>query len=217
MWRSTQHRWRIGGGASTKRARLFQSSASARVYLIYSCPGPPPLCSPLGVRQEIYGTPHGAGPPLPVSSAPVQPERSGRFLKQYRRLPEASCGLNSSAGDCRGDSLLLLGGVCFAGKTEWRSCATTAAVASVSTPRPMRMVRRSVTRSLPPVSLSRPLASFTSIHLASPHAAPGSLPGLSPSPGAQGRALQCPRCPSFLSEHPLHFLNSRAIWTRFTL
>lgn len=159
---------------STKRARFAESSASACGRLIHNCPGPP-HCAHLWVsgRKSIH---RRALAPLPVSSAPVQPERSGKFLKRYRRLPEASCSLNCSAGDCRGDSLLVLGGVVFAGKTEWRSCVTTAAVASVSTPRPTRTVRRSVTGSLLPASLSRPLAPFTCLHLM---LFPGSIPGFS--------------------------------------
>lgn len=167
-----------GGGVSTKRARFAESSASARGRLIHNCPGSP-HCAHLweSGRKSIHPR---ALAPLPVSSAPVQPERSGKFLKRYRRLPEASCSPNSNAGDCRGDSLLVPGGAVFAGKTEWRSCVTTAAVASVSTLRPTRTVRRSVTGSLLPASLSRPLAPFTCLHLM---LSPGASLVSHPSPG----------------------------------
>lgn len=131
--------------------------------LIYNCPDPPDCAHLWQSGRKSVHRPTLAR--LPVSSAPVQPERSGKFLKQYRRLPEASCGLNSSAGDCCGDSLLVPGGVDFAEKTEWRSCVTTAAVASVSTQRPTRTVRRTVAGSFLQASLSGPLASFTWLHL----------------------------------------------------
>lgn len=196
------------GECGAEHKEIAESSASSPGCLIHNCPGPPTHththCAHL--RQSGRKSVHRpALARLPVSS--VQPERSGKFLKRYRRLPEASCGPNCSAGDCCRDSRLVPGGLGFAGKTEWRSCVTTAAVASVSTPRPTRTVRRSVAGRQP--SPGRPLPTLGLLHLASPRAVPGSLSGLSPSLGAQGRALRYPRRPSFLSGHSLHFLNSR--------
>lgn len=55
-----------------------------------------------------------------------------------------------------------------------------------------------------------PLPTPGPLHLASPHAVPGSLPSrsLTLSGSAGPGASVSPVSPSFLSGHPLHFLNS---------